>query len=99
MKIELKARNVESLQRFPAFSRKSEKISWKSAMITASFLKNELLSIDNVQNAKRLAKTCWNIEVWAVQNHVNILDLVNSFPMSIQYYLGFTCKRWLRYSR
>ena len=29
---------------------------------------------------KSLTQFCWNIEVWAVQKHVNLVDLVKSFP-------------------
>ena len=29
---------------------------------------------------KSLTKIFWNIEVWAVQKHVNLVDLVKSFP-------------------
>ena len=32
---------------------------------------------------KNLTNFCWNIEVWAVQKHVNPVDLVKSFPTSI----------------
>ena len=32
---------------------------------------------------KRLTKIFWNIEVWAVQKHVNLVDLVKSFPTNI----------------
>ena len=32
---------------------------------------------------KSLTKFCQNIEVWAVQKHVNLVDLVKSFPTSI----------------
>ena len=32
---------------------------------------------------KSLTKICWNIEVWAVQKHVNRVDLVKSFPTNI----------------
>ena len=32
---------------------------------------------------KKLTKIFWNIEVWAVQNHVNLVDLVKSFPTTI----------------
>ena len=32
---------------------------------------------------KSLTKIFWNIEVWAVQKHVNIVDLVKSFPTNI----------------
>ena len=42
---------------------------------------------------KFVTKICWNIEVWAVQKHVNLADLVKSFPTSI--YLQIR----LRYSR
>ena len=28
-------------------------------------------------------KCCWNIKVWAVQKHVNLVDLVKSFPTNI----------------
>ena len=30
-----------------------------------------------------LTKFCWDIEVWAVQKHVNLVDLVKSFPTNI----------------
>ena len=45
--------------------------------------KVELFSISNVENAKKLKKHCWNIEVWAVQKHVNIVDIVKRFLTSI----------------
>ena len=32
---------------------------------------------------KFLTKKFWNIEIWAVQKHVNLVDLVKSFPASI----------------
>ena len=32
---------------------------------------------------KFLTKNFWNIEVWAVQKHVNLVDLVKSFPTNI----------------
>ena len=32
---------------------------------------------------KILTKNLWNIEVWAVQKHVNLVDLVKSFPTNI----------------
>ena len=32
---------------------------------------------------RSLTKFFWNIEVWAVQKHVNLVDLVESFPTSI----------------
>ena len=32
---------------------------------------------------KKLTKNVWNIEVWAVQKHVNLVDLVKSFPTNI----------------
>ena len=32
---------------------------------------------------KKLTKNFWNIEVWAVQKHVNLIDLVKSFPTNI----------------
>ena len=32
---------------------------------------------------KVLTKNFWNIEVWAVQKHVNLVDLVKSFPTNI----------------
>ena len=32
---------------------------------------------------KFLTKIFWNIEVWAVQKHVNLVDLVKSFPKNI----------------
>ena len=36
-----------------------------------------------LKNAKSLTKIFWNIEVWAVQKHVNLVDLVKSFPTNI----------------
>ena len=32
---------------------------------------------------KSLTKIFWHIEVWAVQKHVNLVDLVKSFPTNI----------------
>ena len=32
---------------------------------------------------KCLTKNFWNIEVWAVQKHINLVDLVKSFPTNI----------------
>ena len=32
---------------------------------------------------KKLTKIFWNIEGWAVQKHVNLVDLVKSFPTNI----------------
>ena len=32
---------------------------------------------------KKLTKIFWNIEVWAVQKHVNLVDLVKSFPTNL----------------
>jgi hypothetical protein len=32
---------------------------------------------------KHLTNNFWNIEVWAVQKHVNLVDLVKSFPTNI----------------
>ena len=32
---------------------------------------------------KFVTKISWNIEVWAVQKHVNLVDLVKSFPTNI----------------
>ena len=32
---------------------------------------------------KKLTNIFWNIEVWAVQKHVNLVDLVKSFPTNI----------------
>ena len=32
---------------------------------------------------KSLTNIFWNIEVWAVQKHVNLVDLVKSFPTNI----------------
>ena len=71
------------LQRFRENLRKSKQISWKSAKITMKFEKIERFSIFNFENAKKLTNICWNIEVWAVQKHVNLVDLVKSFPTSI----------------
>ena len=54
MKIKLKTRNFEKLQRFPAFStqsEKSEQISLKSAKIATKFKNNcKLVSISNIEN-------------------------------------------------
>ena len=44
---------------------------------------HKLFSISNVENAKRFDEICWNIEVWLVQKHVNLVDLVKSFPTRI----------------
>ena len=35
------------------------------------------------KNAKKFDENFWNIEVWAVQKHVNLVDLVKSFPTNI----------------
>ena len=35
------------------------------------------------KSQKFVTKICWNIEVWAVQKHVNLADLVKSFPTNI----------------
>ena len=32
---------------------------------------------------KKLTKNFWNIVVWAVQKHINLVDLVKSFPTNI----------------
>ena len=37
---------------------------------------------------KELTKIFWNIEVWALQKRVNLVDLVKSFPTSIDYLLA-----------
>ena len=42
-----------------------------------------LANILNKNTKKRLTKFCWNIEVWAGQKHVNLVDLVKSFPTNI----------------
>ena len=42
---------------------------------------------------KSLTKLCWKIEVWAVQKHANLVDLVTSFPMHI------FLQNWRRYRR
>ena len=36
---------------------------------------------------KRLTIFFWNIEVWVVQKHVHLVDLVKSFPTNIYYLL------------
>ena len=41
---------------------------------------------------KSLTKIFWNIEVRAVQKHVNLVDLVKSFQTSIYYFSLFTTK-------
>ena len=45
--------------------------------------KSNFFSISNLENAKKSTNICYNIEVWAVQKHVNVVDLVESFPTSI----------------
>ncbi len=35
------------------------------------------------KNAKKFDEFFWNIEVWAVQKHVHLVDLVKSFPTNI----------------
>ena len=42
---------------------------------------------------KKLTKIFWNIEVWAVQKHVNLVYFFKSFPTHILLQI------WLRYSR
>ena len=44
--------------------------------------KNEFLQ-KKLKLRKRLTNIFWNIEVWAVQKHANLVDLVKSFPTSI----------------
>ena len=39
--------------------------------------------MSNFENAKKLMKICWNIEVLAMQKHANLVDLVKSFPTNI----------------
>ena len=51
MKLKLKWRNFEKLQRFSAFCRKSEQISLKSAKIATNFEKMHFFSIYNVEHA------------------------------------------------
>ena len=36
-----------------------------------------------LKTPKNSMKICWNIEVWAVQKHANLVDLVKSFPTNI----------------
>ena len=52
--------------------------------------------MSNFENAKKSMKICWNIEVWAVQKHVNLVDLVKSWK---PFQRIFPCKIWRRYSR
>ena len=55
---------------------------------------------------RSLTQFCWYIEVWAVQNHVNLVDLVKSFlnlffelyPYYNEYFIS-TSKTCLRHSR
>ena len=56
MEIELKSRNFEKLQRFSAFSRKSEiRANFiKSVKIATNFENMQLFSIYNVENAKKI---------------------------------------------
>ena len=39
------------------------------------------------KNAKKFDEIFWKIEVWAVQKHVNLVDLVKSFPATSNEYL------------
>ena len=80
MKMKLKSRNFENLQRFSAFSRTSEQISLNSA---TNFENANVLAFITLRTPKTLTKLCWNIEVWAVQKHANLVDLVKSFPPNI----------------
>ena len=41
------------------------------------------LAILMLKTPKNSTKICWNIEVWAVQKHANLVDLVKSFPTNI----------------
>ena len=62
------------------------------------FLHNKLQNILRIWNlifekiifdiAKKLDAFCWNVEVWAVQKHVNLVDLVKSFLSSNEYLLA-----------
>ena len=63
--------------------RKSKQMSWKSANITTKSVKSNFLAFLILKTPKQLTKICWNIEVWAVQKHVNLLDLAKSFPTNI----------------
>ena len=47
------------------------------------FKNNEILQFFAKKCEKQLTKNFWNIEVWAVQKHVNLVDLVKSFPTNI----------------
>ena len=64
--------------------RKSDQISWKSAKFTTNIEKIELFSMSNFENSMKI---CWNIEVWAVQKHANLVDLVKSFSANSNEYL------------
>ena len=48
------------------------------------FKNNEFCKILQ-KNAKKFDEICWNIVFWAVQKHVNLVDLVKSFLTSINY--------------
>ena len=40
-----------------------------------------------LKTPKNSLKICWNMELWAVQKHVNFVDLVKSFPTNSLFYL------------
>ena len=82
MQMKLKSRNFENLQCFSAFSRTSEQISSNPAKIATNFENANVLAF-TIENAKNIDEICWNIEVWAVQKHANLVDLVKSFQTSI----------------
>ena len=79
--------NFEKLERVSAFSTKSEKI--RANFIKISENRDEIWNDANVlaflmlKTPKQNDEICWNIEVWAVQKHVNLVDLVKSFPTNI----------------
>ena len=74
---------MQRLRHFLQNLRKSEQISLKSARIATKFEKiAKHVCIPLFENAKRFDESCPNIEVRAVQKHVNLVDFVKSFPTS-----------------
>ena len=67
---------------------------WNSDTIWWSFSTNRherwtilTMLFENCEKSQKFAtKICWNIEVWAVQKHVTLVDLVKSFPTNIYYF-------------
>ena len=69
------------------FSKISAKFRQKFIKIWAEIneknFKKRIFAKFHQKMRKSLTKIFWNIEVWAVQKHVNLVDVVKSFPMNI----------------